>query len=126
MSTCKAIGPTGFLCARRMPCPYHPRVHDLKCWTEYFEHVLSSAKPFEVRRNDRDYRVGDVLHLREWSRRDSAYTGRDCWRRVTYLADEEQMSPFIGAQRLRWVVMGIAPCEPAVCATPNGEKERTT
>lgn len=43
-----------------------PRVHDLKAWPEQWEATCSGAKPFEFRKNDRDYRVGDVLLLSKY------------------------------------------------------------
>jgi len=39
--------------------------HDIKILSEYFNAVADGSKPFEVRRNDRDYQVGDTLLLRE-------------------------------------------------------------
>lgn len=52
------------------------RFHDLKCWPEFF--LLSNArmKPFEYRKNDRDFRVGDYLALQEYCPRLQGYTGR--------------------------------------------------
>jgi len=38
--------------------------HFLKTWAEYFEAVKSGNKTFEVRVNDRDFKVGDILVLR--------------------------------------------------------------
>lgn len=64
------------------------RTHDLKCWPEYYRAVIDGVKTFEVRLNDRDYRVGDVLHLREWDRLTEQYTGRDAYREVTYVLSE--------------------------------------
>lgn len=61
------------------------RIHELKTWTSYYAAVESGKKTFEVRLNDRDFRVGDVLRLREWSVESGDYTGRECWRTVTYV-----------------------------------------
>ena len=62
--------------------------HDLKTLPQYFEPLASGPKTFEIRRNDRDFRVGDVLLLREWDPTTATHTGRTCRRRVTYvLAD---------------------------------------
>jgi hypothetical protein len=59
-------------------------VHDLKCWPKYYQAVKSGAKPFEIRRCDRDYNVGDTLHLREWDPETEEYTGRELSKKVTY------------------------------------------
>lgn len=67
--------------------------HDLKVWPEFFAALVEGTKMFEVRRNDRGFAVGDVLHLREWTpeRPDheapthGAYTGRDVYRTVSYV-----------------------------------------
>ena len=42
------------------------KVHDLKTWPRQFRHVRDGLKTFEVRRNDRDYREGDLVILREY------------------------------------------------------------
>lgn len=41
-------------------------VHELKTWPYYFEEVWNGTKTFEVRKNDRDFRVGDTLILQEY------------------------------------------------------------
>lgn len=64
-----------------------PVEHDLKCWPPYFNDVHSGAKPFEIRKADRDYRVGDVLLLREWRPDWRDYTGRTVRKRITYRLD---------------------------------------
>lgn len=42
------------------------RVHHVKIWPEFFEAIAKGLKTFEYRLNDRDYRKGDGLVLREW------------------------------------------------------------
>jgi hypothetical protein len=39
--------------------------HYLKCETEYYQEVEKGLKTFELRKNDRDYKVHDMVHLRE-------------------------------------------------------------
>jgi len=40
-----------------------PKNHKIKCLREYFDPVQDGQKKFEIRRNDRDYRVGDTVEL---------------------------------------------------------------
>ena len=58
---------------------------ELKTWPPYFEAVDKGIKPFEVRKDDRGFAVGDVLWLREYDPATGAYTGRECYRKVTYV-----------------------------------------
>ena len=39
------------------------RYHRLKTLPPYFERVQSGQKTFEIRKNDRDFQVGDILEL---------------------------------------------------------------
>jgi len=57
---------------------------ELKAWPEYFADVLSEAKTFEARVDDRDFAVGDLLILREWDPA-TGYTGRKTERRISYI-----------------------------------------
>lgn len=40
--------------------------HELKCNPEYFARIGSGQKTFEIRKNDRDFQVGDILVLKEY------------------------------------------------------------
>ncbi len=84
--------------------------HELKCWPKYFEAILSNDKLFEVRLDDRDFQLGDILQLREWEPDARRYTGRQLSRRVTYIlrATGKLNSPS-SALRLGYVVMSIEP-----------------
>lgn len=56
--------------------------HYIKILPKYFKHVKCNRKNFELRKNDRDYKSGDTLVLREW---DNGYTGRQVTRHVSYV-----------------------------------------
>lgn len=60
-------------------------VHELKILPKYFEAVRDGSKTFELRKNDRDYKYGDYLALREWDGEE--YTGRAMLVIVTYILD---------------------------------------
>lgn len=59
-------------------------IHDLKTWPREFEAVLAGLKKHEVRRDDRDFQIGDELRLREWRPENRAYTEREVLVRVTW------------------------------------------
>jgi hypothetical protein len=60
--------------------------HDLKTWTGPFDAVERGDKHFEWRKDDRDFRVGDVLVLRRYDPHRYSFTGRWLRVRVTYIA----------------------------------------
>lgn len=59
--------------------------HDLKTWPSYFNAVMNDVKTFEVRKDDRNFKIGDTLLLREYNPNDGNYTGAVCTRQVTYI-----------------------------------------
>lgn len=66
--------------------------HELKTTQPFFERVWTGEKPFELRRNDRGYQVGDLLILREYVPPTlplpllmGTYTGRRIHAQVTYV-----------------------------------------
>lgn len=63
----------------------HADTHKVKCWTEYFDAIGRGEKTFEVRLNDRNYKIGDRLVLSEWDPDREAYTGRSLSFRITYV-----------------------------------------
>lgn len=67
-------------------------VHELKIAPNYFEKVVSKEKSFEVRYDDRNFKVGDVLKLMEYT--EGSYTGCSIYAKVTYiLRDFEGLQP---------------------------------
>lgn len=90
-------------------------IHELKVWTEFFDPLDRNDKTFEARKNDRGYKVGDILRLREFEPpglepkvitgnyqqdvmppevRAERYTGRECWRKITYILHGGVNAPF--------------------------------
>lgn len=49
-------------------------VHELKISPEYFDAVAKGIKQFELRKDDRNFQVGDFVTLKEYD--NGAYTGR--------------------------------------------------
>ena len=68
-------------------------IHVLKCWPHYYYAIESGKKTWEVRRNDRDYHVGDTLCLRPWSPITKNYLAGELRVRVTYIADISFIMP---------------------------------
>jgi ASC-1-like (ASCH) protein len=79
--------------------------HELKTWPKYYEAVQNGLKPFEVRKNDRDFKFGDTLVLKEWDQFSEKYTNREFTVTVTYILDD----PTYVKDGL--VIMGIKPTE---------------
>ena len=76
-------------------------VHELKCWPEYFEALVTDRKKFELRKDDRGFQVHDKLVIREWNPGTTGYTGMALDFEVTYiLRDHEGLSP-------GWIIMGV-------------------
>lgn len=57
--------------------------HELKILPQWFADVSTGKKNFEIRRNDRDFKVGDYLLLKEWDK--GRYTGREITKRIQYI-----------------------------------------
>lgn len=58
-------------------------VHHLKTWPQFFVDVLGGHKPFELRKNDRNFQVGDLVCL--WEYYDGIYSDRAILAAVPYV-----------------------------------------
>lgn len=59
------------------------KVHTIKLAKMYYEDVKSGKKSFELRKNDREYKQGDILRMLEYA--EGEWTGREMVAEVTYL-----------------------------------------
>lgn len=73
--------------------------HELKIEPQYYSAVLAGVKTFEIRRNDRDFKIGDEILLAEFVPEENRYTNRELLKQITYITDY--------AQKDGYVVMGI-------------------
>lgn len=61
------------------------RIHQIRLSSQYFDDVCSGKKSFEFRKNDSNYKVGDILEMTEF--KDGKNTGRMVRVIVTYFLD---------------------------------------
>lgn len=69
--------------------------HRLKTWPQFYEAVVSGWKLFEIRKNDRDFKLLDFLLLEEWEPETRMYTGRAALAQITYITDFAQKPGFV-------------------------------
>lgn len=69
-------------------------VHELKTWPEYFQSMLIGQKSFELRKNDRGFKIGQALKLLEFNDKTKEYTGRVLLRRITYVLQGKEAEEF--------------------------------
>lgn len=62
------------------------KVHRIRLAKMFFEDVASGKKPFELQKNDRGYKQGDILELAEYTNGEE--TGRIIKAEVTYMLQE--------------------------------------
>lgn len=59
--------------------------HQIKLKAEFFDDAAAGRKSFELRKNDRNYKKGDVLEMEEV--KDGKKTGRKCSKRIVYMME---------------------------------------
>ena len=76
------------------------KVHFLKMLPLYYYYLAEAGiETFGVRKNDRDYNVGDVIYFGEYS--DGQYTGRSMIKTICYILDNPEYC------REGFVILGI-------------------
>src|SRR5579864_3181332 len=84
--------------------------HELKVWPPFFQDVNDNRKTFEIRRNDRDFKVGDICLMREYRPAThgfpGSFTGRRVYRRIIYVLPDGEFGLLPG-----YTALGIEPLE---------------
>ena len=75
--------------------PKEIRKHEIKILPEYFSAHRCGLKTFEIRKNDSDYQVVDVVVLKEWEIRGHFYTGAEITGVISYITDYEQQDGYV-------------------------------
>lgn len=78
-------------------------VHELKTVQPYFDAVWNNQKAFELRKDDRGFKEGDYLLLREYNADAGTYSGRSVRALITFVSD------YPDALRPGYVALGISP-----------------
>ncbi len=76
--------------------------HRLKTWSKYFWEVVNGNKTFELRKNDRNFKVGDHLLLENYDEKKECYLSESIIVRITYILEGGNFGLEKG-----YVVMGI-------------------
>jgi len=98
--------------------PREPKTHDLKVQTQFWADLWEFRTTAQLRQDDRQYRVGDILDLREYNP-SFGFTGMNCKRRVTHILRHEDV-PY--GLRRGWCILSTAlMSEPERCPSTMSE-----
>lgn len=64
------------------------KVHNLKIKPQYFWNIVCDIKTFEVRKNDRNFEVGDIITLREFE--NGKFTGKSINIEIIYILNDKE------------------------------------
>ena len=71
-------------------------IHELKLNSKYYYDSLTNVKTFEIRKNDRNFKIGDILKLVKvvptLEDSESGFLLEDCfhYKQITYILDDQE------------------------------------
>lgn len=87
------------------------KIHTIKIAPKYLNSVVAGQKKAELRKNDRAYKVGDLLSLCEWKH--GRFTGREWAAAITHVLPVNEVI----AGTDGWVVLSIRTMSPLEALT---------
>lgn len=64
-------------------------IHVVKSWPRFYQPLVAGVRHHELRINDRDYHIGDLLWLCEYNEKTSTYTGKERIFRITDMTSQD-------------------------------------
>lgn len=92
------------------------RVHRIKSWPISFDAILEGAKTFDLRVNDRDYRVGDYVDLHKFDPNNGVFMGESQMRKITFIQEIDLFDPDCaedGPFSITYAILSYAPLAPS-------------
>lgn len=71
------------------------KVHKLKILPEYYNAQIEGKKNFEIRKNDRNFQIGDWLLLKEYNPKIKKFTERKVMVEITYITNYSQKDGYV-------------------------------
>lgn len=71
------------------------KLHEIKLMSEYAKAKASGLKPFEIRKNDRDYKVGDLVRYIVPDDKDLNEVIKRTLYQIVYITDYEQKDGYV-------------------------------
>jgi ASC-1-like (ASCH) protein len=69
----------------------------MKSWKPYFQAIKNGTKTHDLRKKDRDFKVGDKILLEEYLPFEGSYTGEQLTAEITYITSNDTPCAFSSA-----------------------------
>ena len=113
-TTAKALTEAGYMTTAEYIRLYEgdqmPQIHEVKSWPEFYA-ALEKGQPFDLRDNNRRYKVGDTIVFKEYDDRLGKLTGKKLTKRITHVMENSigsgAITPMVGLHR-GYAIIGLA------------------
>lgn len=70
------------------------KLHTVRSWSHFYDAIVAGKKTHDLRKDDRNYQVGDVLRLERFDNVKGQYTGEWTLVDITYITNRETPCAF--------------------------------